>query len=62
MRKPKNFNGDGRRKHHHFRVTVSYKHSGTFSRVYSKVERAENFARRAEKSPVVKSAQVVRLD
>lgn len=52
------FNGDKRRKHHHFLVTITYKDGETFGRVYTDPQKAERFAERQKKSPAVKSARV----
>ena len=50
------------RKHEHFRVTVTYSDNGQSAKVFTSKERAEKFAARQTKSPVVKSAQVVKLE
>ena len=49
------------RKHDHFRVTVTYTDNEQSAKVFTDRERAEKFAARQEKSPFVKSAQVVKL-
>lgn len=53
-----NFNKDKRRKHHHFLVTVYYADGEKFGRVYTDKEKADRFADRQKRSPVVKSARV----
>lgn len=49
---------DGRRKHRHWEVTVYYHDGKKFARVYIDRARAERFAERQRKSPVVRSAKV----
>ena len=49
------------RKHDHFRVTVTYTDNEQSAKVFTNREKAEKFAARQEKSPVIKSAQVVKL-
>ena len=53
-----NFGKDKRRKHHHFLVTVYYADGEKFGRVYTDREKADRFADRQKRSPVVKSARV----
>ena len=53
---------NARRKHDYFRVTVTYSDNGQSAKVFLDKERAEKFAARQTKSPVVKSAEVVKLD
>lgn len=60
-RKPTTFGKDGRRKHHHWQVTLFYKDVETFGRVYSDHEKAASFANRQKKSPVVSMARVTKL-
>jgi hypothetical protein len=55
------FGKDGRRKHHHWQVTVFYKDGETFGRVYTDREKAAGFAERQKKSPVVKMARVTQV-
>jgi hypothetical protein len=59
---PKFNKGDGRidrrRRHEHWRVTVNYHDKESFSRVYTDRERADKFAVRQKKSPLVKSTRV----
>lgn len=57
-RKKTTFGEDKRRKHHHFLVTVSYADGERFGRVYTDKEKADRFADRQRRSPVVKSARV----
>jgi len=52
------FDKDKRRKHHHFLVTVFYADGEKFGRVYTDKEKADRFADRQKRSPVVKSARV----
>ena len=49
------------RKHDDFRVTVTYTDNEQSAKVFTNREKAEKFAARQEKSPVIKSAQVVKL-
>jgi hypothetical protein len=53
-----NFGKDKRRKHHHFLVTVYYADGEKFGRVYTDKDKADRFAERQKRSPVVKSARV----
>ena len=53
---------DKRRKHKHWQVTVYYADGEKFARVYIDRERAEKFAERQRKSPVVKSTRVAEVD
>lgn len=53
---------DGRRKHRHWQVTVYYHDGEKFARVYINRERAERFAERQKKSPVVKATRIVEVD
>ena len=52
---------DKRRKHNHFLVTVVYADSESFARVYSNLDKAQRFADRQRKSPVVKSTRIRKL-
>jgi hypothetical protein len=63
MPKAKKFSlkGDKRRKHHHWKVIVIYPDSELFERVYTDPEKAEKFAARQRKSPMVKTTQIVQL-
>jgi hypothetical protein len=53
------FTKDRRRKHEHWQVTVFYRDGEKFARVYTDRKKAEAFAVRQKRSPVVKSARVV---
>lgn len=52
----------GLRKHDHFRVTVTYTDNEQSAKVFTSRERAEKFAARQKRSPVVKAAEIVQLD
>jgi ssDNA-specific exonuclease RecJ len=52
---------DLRRKHPHYLVTVTYGDNETFGRVYTDLEKAQDFAARQKKSPIVKRARVKQL-
>ena len=49
---------DKRRRHHHFMVTIHYADGEKFGRVYTDKEKADRFAERQRRSPVVKSVRV----
>jgi hypothetical protein len=49
---------DKRRRHHHFLVTIQYADGEKFGRVYTNKEKADRFAERQRRSPVVKSVRV----
>ena len=49
---------DKRRKHQHWQATIFYSDGEKFARVYSDRARAQEFAERQKKSPVVKAARV----
>ena len=53
---------DGRRKHRHWQVTVYYHDGEKFARVYINRDRAERFADRQKKSPVVKATRILEVD
>ena len=53
---------DRRRKHRHWQVTVYYADGEKFARVYIDRERAERFAERQKKSPVVKATRILEVD
>lgn len=53
---------DGRRKHRHWQVTVYYRDGEKFARVYISRDRAERFAERQKKSPVVKATRILEVD
>jgi hypothetical protein len=61
VRKRTSYGKDGRRKHHHWQVTLFYKDGETFARVYTDHEKAVGFADRQKKSPVVKMARVTQV-
>jgi hypothetical protein len=48
----------GHRIHTHWRVTITYTDKEISGRVFTNREKAEKFAARQKKSPVVKSAQI----
>ncbi len=52
------FHKDKRRRHHHFLVTIHYADGEKFGRVYTDREKANRFADRQRKSPVVRSVRV----
>jgi hypothetical protein len=60
-RKISNYKTDRRRKHHHWLVTVTYSDNESFRRVYIDRERAEKFAARQKKSPIVKKTRIRQL-
>jgi hypothetical protein len=60
-RKRTKFGKDKRRKHKHWQVTVFYKDGERFARVYTDREKANKFAERQRKSPVVKTARVLQV-
>jgi hypothetical protein len=53
---------DRRRKHQHWQVTVYYHDGEKFARVYIDRDRAERFAERQKKSPVVKATRILEVD
>ena len=55
------FRKDGRRKHHHWQVTVFYTDGERFARTYTVRAKADGFAERQRKSPVVKMARVIEV-
>lgn len=52
---------DRRRKHQHWQVTVYYHDGEKFARVYIDRERAERFADRQKRSPVVKATRILEV-
>jgi hypothetical protein len=60
-RKLTSFKKDGRRKHHHWQVTVFYKDGERFARTYTDQAKAAGFAERQKKSPVVKMTRVIEI-
>ncbi|HKS81817.1 MAG TPA: hypothetical protein VJR23_09970 [Candidatus Acidoferrales bacterium] len=61
-KKSNHIHRDRRRKHRHWEVTVVYQDGEKFARVYIDRERAEHFAERQKKSPVVKSTRINEVD
>jgi hypothetical protein len=55
------FGKDRRRKHHHYLVAVYYADGEKFGRVYTDKDKAERFAARQRRSPVVKSARITQV-
>jgi len=55
------FNKDKRRKHHHFMVTIHYADGEKFGRVYTNKEKADRFADRQRRSPIVKTVRVAQV-
>jgi len=53
---------DKRRKHSHYLVAVTYTDKEAFGRVYTDIGKAETFAARQKKSPVVESARIKQID
>jgi hypothetical protein len=56
------YHQDRRRKHRHWQVTVYYHDGEKFARVYIDRERAERFAERQKKSPVVKATRIMEVN
>lgn len=56
------FTKDRRRKHKHWQVTVYYRDGERFARVYTDRKKAEAFAVRQKRSPVVKSTRVMQVN
>jgi hypothetical protein len=52
---------DLRRKHHHYLVSVFYADGEKFGRVYTDKDKADRFAERQRRSPVVKSARITQV-
>lgn len=53
---------DRRRKHRHWKVNVYYVGGGKFVRVYIDRKRAEHFADKERKSPVVRYVRIREVD
>jgi hypothetical protein len=53
---------DRRRRHRHWQVTVYYHDGEKFARVYIDRDRAERFAERQKKSPIVKATRILEVD
>jgi hypothetical protein len=47
-------------KHEHYRVTITYNDNEKSGKVFNSREKADKFAARQKKSPVVKSTRVVK--
>jgi hypothetical protein len=62
LKKTSRMKRDKRRKHHHWQVTVYYADGEKFARVYIDRERAQKFAERQKKSPVVKATRIMEVD
>jgi hypothetical protein len=60
-RKLTSFRNDKRRKRHHWQVTVFYKDGERFARTYTIRDKADGFAERQKKSPVVRMARVIEI-
>jgi hypothetical protein len=52
----------GKRKQTYWRVIINYGDKEEFGRVYSNREKAEKFAARQKRSPVVKSTRIERIN
>ena len=52
---------DQRRKHEHWQAVITYKSGGQFARTYLSKAKAEAFAKRSMRSPVVVRAGVFRI-
>ncbi len=50
--------GRGNRKHKHWRVTLIYTDNEIFGRVFIDRNKAESYAARQKKSPLVKNARI----
>ena len=61
-RKSSRLHQDRRRRHRHWQVTVYYHDGEKFARVYIDRDRAERFAERQKKSPIVKGTRIVEVD
>lgn len=60
-RKKSKFGKDKRRKHRHWQVTVYYQDGEKFARVYIDREKAQRFAERQKKSPVVRATRILEI-
>ena len=61
-RKRSEFGKDKRRRHRHWQVTIFYEDGERFARVYIDKEKAQSFAERQKRSPVVRSARVQEIN
>jgi len=60
-RKPTSYRKDHRRKHHHFEAKIFYEDGEVFARRYADRKKADRFAERQRKSPVVKMGRVTKV-
>jgi len=61
-RKRSEFGKDKRRRHRHWQVTVFYDDGERFARVYIDKDKAQQFADRQKRSPVVRTARVAEVN
>lgn len=61
-RKRSQFGKDKRRRHRHWQVTVFYEDGERFARVYIDKDKAQQFANRQKRSPVVRTARVAEIN
>ena len=61
MKKKRQLETDRRRKHEHWKATIFYHDGETFARTYNDKDKAQRFAERQKKSPIVKAARVIRV-
>ena len=62
LKKTSRMKRDKRRNHHHWQVTVYYADGEKFARVYIDRDRAQKFADRQKKYPVVKATRIMEVD
>jgi hypothetical protein len=60
-RKPTNLKADNRRKYHHYQARVVYTDGEAFARTYTNRKKADTFAERQRKSPVVRMVRVTKV-
>ena len=60
-RQRKKFGTDRRRRHHHWNVTIYYPDGERFARRYTNRKKAEGFAERQKKSPIVKRVRITQV-
>jgi hypothetical protein len=53
---------DKRRKHQHYKATITFSSGEQFARTYTDKQRAHNFANRQKRSPVVKATRVAEVN
>ena len=53
--------GDKGRKHQHFLVTITYRDSARFGRVYTNLKKGRAFAQRQKESPLVESVSAQKV-